>query len=106
MDTANRWANGEDAVSTKRNRSPEEEPPRYNNNQQRRRYREYEGSRQVSARFHGNSEQRDDYHKNSEYKGEKRDTKTQTEQNIDQDLRENTSRQRIRSTVHARCISS
>jgi hypothetical protein len=73
MDTANRWANGEDAVNTKRNRSPGEEPPRYNSNPQRRRYREYEGSRQVSAGFRGNSDQRDDYHKNSGYKGEKRD---------------------------------
>ena len=37
MDIANKWANGEDAVQTKRPRSPEEDRPRHNN-QQRRRY--------------------------------------------------------------------
>ena len=60
MDTANKWANGEDAIHTKRNRSPEED--RYRSSySQHRRYREYDGPGQVSAGFRSNNNGRDDY---------------------------------------------
>lgn len=59
MDTANRWANGEDAMHTKRNRSPDDDRYR-GNNPQRRRYRDYNGPGQVSAGFQSNNEQRDE----------------------------------------------
>jgi hypothetical protein len=70
MEIANRWADGEDAVHNKRQRSPEEDRNR-NNNQNRRRFRnfaEYDGPGQVAAGFRGNNggNHRDGYHRSNE----------------------------------------
>jgi hypothetical protein len=70
MEIANRWADGEDVVDNKRQRSPEEDRNR-NNNQNRRRFRnfaEYDGPGQVAAGFRGNNggNHRDGYHRSNE----------------------------------------
>jgi hypothetical protein len=84
METANRWADGEDVVQNKRPHSPEEDR-NMNNNQNRRRFRsfsEYKGPSQVSAGFHGNngSNHRDDYRRGNEQQSDNRDAPSSSRQ--------------------------
>jgi hypothetical protein len=64
MDLANKWANGEDAVSNKRARSPEEERYRRNNDSKRRgsrNYEDYDKPNQVAAGFTSRDDRKDEY---------------------------------------------
>jgi hypothetical protein len=63
MDLANKWANGEDAASNKRARSPEEDQPRCGNDRKRRprNYDDYDRPVQVAASFTSKDGRKDDY---------------------------------------------
>jgi hypothetical protein len=85
METANRWADGEDTVHNKRQRSPEEDRNR-NNNQHRRCFRnfvEYDDPGQVLADFLGNNggNHRDDYHRRNEQRSDHIDAPSSSRQN-------------------------
>ena len=85
METANRWADGEDAVQNKRPRSPEEDRNR-SNNQHRRRFRSFakhDGPSQISAGFRSNNgtNHRDDYRRSNEQRSDNRDAPSSSRQN-------------------------
>ena len=85
MDIANRWADGEDVVHNKWQRSPEEDRNR-SNYQNRRRFRQntdYDGPSQVAAGFRGNSggNYRDDYQRSNDQRNDRRDAPGSTRQN-------------------------
>ena len=63
MDLANKWANGEDAASNKRARSPEEDRARRGNDRRRRirNYDDYDQPAQVAAGFISKDDRRCDY---------------------------------------------
>ena len=85
MEIANRWADGEDAVHNKRHRSPEEDRGR--NYQPRRRfprqYSSYDAPGQISAGFRASAggNNRDDYQRSNEQRGDNRDDSRNNRQN-------------------------
>jgi hypothetical protein len=86
MEMANRWADGEYAIQTKRHRSPEEDRNRNNNQNRRHFYRQfldYDGPSQVAASFRGNSRgnHRDDYQRRNEQRNDHRYAPSSSRQN-------------------------
>jgi hypothetical protein len=74
MDLANKWANGKDAASNKRARSPEEDRLRRINDRRRRpqNYDDYDRSAQVAVGFTRKDDRKYEY-RSSRYQGSYRD---------------------------------
>ena len=85
MEIANRWADGEDVVHNKWHRSPEEDRGRNYQNRRRfpRQYSGYDAPGQISAGFRASAggNNRDDYQRSSEQRGDNRDDSRNNRQN-------------------------